>query len=40
MKVCDVEVFDCLITDWDCVEDQITAISEKGVEIIVAEEPK
>ncbi|MCI5953349.1 MAG: DeoR/GlpR family DNA-binding transcription regulator [Lachnospiraceae bacterium] len=40
VKVCDVVAFDCLVTDWDCVEDQITAIGEKGVEIIVAEEPK
>ena len=39
VKVCDAEVFDCLITDWDCVEDQLTAIEEKGLEIIVAEEP-
>lgn len=38
-KVCEAKVFDCLITDWDCVEDQMLAIEEKGVEIIVAEEP-
>ena len=40
VKVCDVDVFDCVITDWDCVEDQIQAIEEKGVEVIVVEEPK
>ena len=40
VKVCDVDVFDCIITDWDCVEDQIQAIKEKGVEVIVVEEPK
>lgn len=40
IKVCDVDVFDYIITDWDCVEDQIAAIEEKGVEVIVAEEPK
>lgn len=40
VKVCDAEVFDCLITDWDCVEDQLAAIEENGVEIIVVEEPK
>lgn len=40
IKVCDVDVFDSIITDWDCVEDQIAAIEEKGVEITVVEEPK
>ncbi len=40
IKVCDVDAFDSIITDWDCVEDQIVAIEEKGVEITVAEEPK
>lgn len=40
IKVCDVNAFDSIITDWDCVEDQITAIEEKGIEITVAEEPK
>ena len=40
VKVCDVEVFDSIVTDWDCVEDQITAMEEKGVEVIVVEESK
>lgn len=40
IKVCDADVFDSIITDWDCVEEQISAIEEKGVEIIVVEEPK
>lgn len=40
IKVCDVDAFDSIITDWDCVEDQIAAIEEKGVEITVVEEPK
>lgn len=40
MKVCDVDMFDSIITDWDCVEDQISAMEEKGVEITVVEEPK
>ena len=40
MKVCDVDVFDSIITDWDCVEEQIAAIEEKGVRITVVEEPK
>lgn len=40
IKVCDVTDFDTVITDWSCVEDQIAAIEEKGVEIIVVDEPK
>lgn len=40
IKVCDVDAFDYIITDWDCVEDQIAAIEEKGVEVTVVEEPK
>lgn len=40
IKVCDVEVFDSIITDWDCVEDQIVAIEDKGVDVIIVEEPK
>lgn len=40
IKVCDVDMFDSIITDWDCVEDQISAMEEKGVEITVVEEPK
>lgn len=40
IKVCDVDAFDSIITDWDCVEDQIAAIEEKGVKITVVEEPK
>lgn len=40
IKVCDVDLFDSIITDWNCVEDQIAAIEEKGVEITVVEEPK
>ena len=38
VKVCGVDAFDTIITDWDCVEDQIAAIEEKGVEVIVVEE--
>lgn len=40
IKVCDAESFDYIITDWDCVDDQIVAIKEKGIDIIVVEEPK
>jgi len=40
IKVCDADIFDCIITDWDCVDDQVAAMKEKGVEMIVVEEPK
>ncbi|HKM33328.1 MAG TPA: DeoR/GlpR family DNA-binding transcription regulator [Lachnospiraceae bacterium] len=39
IKVCEVDSFDSIITDWDCVEDQISSIEEKGVDVIVVEEP-
>lgn len=38
IKVCDVEKFDLLITDWDCVEDEIAKIEEKGVEVLMVEQ--
>ena len=37
IKVCDIEKFDLLITDWDCVEDEIAKIEEKGVEVCMVE---
>lgn len=40
VKVCEIDEFDSIITDWDCVEDQLSAIEEKGVEVIVVEEAK
>ena len=40
IKVCDIEEFQAVITDWDCVEDQIAAIEDKGVTVAVVEEPK
>ena len=39
IKVCDAEVFDAVITDWDCVEDQIAALEDKGIQVIVVDEP-
>ena len=39
IKVCEAEVFDAIITDWDCVEDQIAALEDKGIQVIVVEEP-
>lgn len=40
IKVCDVETFDYMITDWECVEEQISAIEDKGVNVVVVEEQK
>ena len=39
IKVCEAEVFDAILTDWDCVEDQIAALEDKGIQVIVVEEP-
>lgn len=39
IKVCEADVFDSVITDWDCVEDQITALEDKGINVTVVEEP-
>lgn len=39
IKVCEAEVFDAIITDWECVEEHISALEEKGIELIVVEEP-
>ncbi|MBQ8800024.1 MAG: DeoR/GlpR transcriptional regulator [Lachnospiraceae bacterium] len=40
VKVCDIDVFDEIITDWDCVEEQVTALEEKGVTVTIVEEGK
>lgn len=40
VKVCDAEAFDTIITDWDCVEEQIAALEEKGVEVTIVEAAK
>ena len=40
VKVCDVDMFDSVITDWDCVEEQAAAIEKRGVEITIVEELK
>lgn len=37
IKVCAAEAFDTLITDWDCVEEQVAALEEKGVAVTVVE---
>lgn len=38
IKVCNAEAFDVLITDRDCAEEELSALEEKGIKIIVAEE--
>lgn len=38
VKVCDAAAFDLLITDWDCVEDELERIRDQGVEVLVVEE--
>lgn len=40
VKVCDVEVFDEVVTDWECVEEQVAALEEKGVKVTIVEEVK
>lgn len=40
VKVCNVSEFTTVITDWDCAEEQISALEDTGVQVIVAEEPK
>lgn len=37
IKVCDVNKFHTLITDWDALEDELIKIEEAGVEVIVVE---
>ena len=39
IKVCDADTFDILITDWDCLEEQIAAMEDKGIQMIIVEEP-
>ena len=39
IKVCDAELFDAVITDWDCVEDQVAVLEDKGIPVFVVEEP-
>ena len=39
IKVCNTEVFDAVITDWDCVEDQIAALEDKGIQAVVVDAP-
>lgn len=38
VKVCDAAEFDTLITDWDCVEDELLKLEEKGVTVTVVQQ--
>ncbi len=37
IKVCDVNKFDTLVTDWDALEEELVEIHESGVDVIVVE---
>ena len=37
IKVCDADMFDALITDWDAVEDELNKIEDVGVQVVVVE---
>ena len=36
----DADEFNMIITDWDCAEEQIAALEDTGIKVIVAEESK
>ncbi|MBQ3485379.1 MAG: DeoR/GlpR transcriptional regulator [Clostridia bacterium] len=40
VKVCDASAFDALITDWDCVEDELLRLEEQGVQVTVVPAPE
>ncbi len=40
IKVCNSDEFDEIFTDWECVEEQITALEEKGIKVTTVEESK
>ena len=39
VKVCDASAFHELITDWDCVEDELIRLEEQGVQVTVVPAP-
>lgn len=39
ISICPAESLDMMITDWDASETDLTAFDEKGIEIIIVEEP-
>ena len=40
VKVCDAAAFDTLVTDWDCVEDELMRLEETGVQVTVVPAPE
>lgn len=40
IRVCPVDVFHEVITDWDCLEEQISAIEQAGISVTVVEKPE
>ncbi len=40
IKVCNADEFDEIFTDWECLEEQIAALEEKGIKVTTVEEPK
>ena len=40
VKACDAAAFDALITDWDCVEDELVKLEELGVSVTVVDAPE
>ena len=40
VKVCGAAAFDALITDWDCVEDELMKLEEAGVAVTVVPAPE
>lgn len=40
IKVCEPELFDMVITDWECMEEHISALEDKGIQVCLVEEPK
>ncbi len=40
IKVCNADEFDEIFTDWECFEEQIVSLEEKGIEVTVVKEPK
>ncbi len=40
IKVCNADEFDEIFTDWECVEEQIAALEEKGIVVTTVEESK
>jgi DeoR/GlpR family transcriptional regulator of sugar metabolism len=40
IKVCDADVFDVVVTDWECPKDHAKELHELGIDVMAAEEIK